>query len=114
MAAQRAWAVGEEWGYEPARSPRPDRPLREAGGRLSVAPDASSQRRAAARRRIRLIRRRRLDLLQDSILGLSLAIFVLLVSAGLGVVALLALPVSLLLIGSLALERRGRRNAHRR
>lgn len=67
-----------------------------------------------ARRRMRLIRRRRLDLLQDAALSLLLAIFVLVESAGLGVVALLAAVTALGLVASLMIERRLRANARRR
>jgi hypothetical protein len=58
---------------------------------------------------MRLIRRRRLDLLQDGLLALILAVFVLTVSAGLAVVALLATPAGLALVASLVVERRRRR-----
>lgn len=54
---------------------------------------------------MRLIRRRRLDLLQDGVLALVLAILVLTISAGLGVVALLAIPVALGILASLLVER---------
>lgn len=63
---------------------------------------------------MRLIRRRRLDLLQDAALSLVLAIFVLVESAGLGVVALLVALTGLGLVASLVIERRLRANARRR
>jgi hypothetical protein len=58
---------------------------------------------------MRLVRRRRLDLLQDGVLALILAVFVLTVSAGLGVVALLAAAAGLALVASLVVERHRRR-----
>ncbi|HWD65112.1 MAG TPA: hypothetical protein VG405_08040 [Solirubrobacteraceae bacterium] len=58
---------------------------------------------------MRLIRRRRLDLLQDAGLALILAVFVLTATAGLAVVALLAAPVGVALAASLIVERRRRR-----
>lgn len=103
MAAQDRlsdWAVTEEWA--------PPRPVAPARRRSPQSPQ-QRQARVAASRRMRLIRRRRLDLLQDSVLALVLAIFVLSVTAGLGVVALLAVPVALILVGSLVVERRRRR-----
>jgi Flp pilus assembly protein TadB len=60
---------------------------------------------------MRLIRRRRLDLLQDGVLGLLLAIFTLVETAGLGVVALLAALTGLMLVLSLVVERRRRRRS---
>jgi hypothetical protein len=71
--------------------------------------DARVRARQESRRRMRLIRRRRLDLLQDAGLALILAIFVLVESAGLGVVALLVAVTALALVASLVIEKRRRR-----
>lgn len=82
---------------------------RPAAGRGSTAgrpdPDRPDARRRDARRRLRLIRRRRLDLLQDAALGFLLGMFVLIDSAGLGVVAILCLLAGLGLLASVAGER---------
>ena len=91
----RSWDDLEEWSG-PVRIP---------------AREPTAPRRAGASRRVRLIRRRRLDLLQDAVAGLLLAIFVLVMCAGLGVVALLALGAGLILLASLVVERRRRRRA---
>lgn len=87
-------------------------PHRATGARLHAAlddPERLTATRREARRRLRLIRRRRLDLLQDCALALIVALFVLIESAGLGVVAILAIPTALILVASLIVERRLRR-----
>jgi hypothetical protein len=73
-------------------------------------------RRDETRRRRQLIRRRRLDLLQDGALALTLALFVLVESAGLGVVALLCVCALMLVAATAAGGRfaRRRRSAPRR
>lgn len=101
-------AGGEDWlswspGTEDELSwPGPDRGSRRS--QRAAGPRATP--RQEVRRRMRLIRRRRLDLLQDSALALLLAIFVLVESAGLGVVALLGTLTALALVASLVIERR--------
>jgi hypothetical protein len=76
---------------------------------------APPQRRAAERaRRLRHVRRRRRDLLEDAVLAFVLAITLFTLTAGLGVVALLAGALSAVVIGSFIWERRRarRRPAH--
>jgi hypothetical protein len=81
----------------------------DASDRYPRADDQRVRARQESRRRMRLIRRRRLDMLQDATLALVLAVFVLLESAGLGVVALLAAVTALALVASLVIEKRRRR-----
>ena len=78
-------------------------------------PEPARAGRDARRRRVQLIRRRRRDLLEDIGLAMVLAIFVLSVTAGLGIVAILEVPAIGLLLGSVIVERRRRqRRADRR
>jgi hypothetical protein len=60
------------------------------------------------------MRRRRRDLLIDCAVALGLMIVALVLTAGLGVIALLDIPVIGVLIGSLALERWMRSRHHSR
>jgi hypothetical protein len=60
-------------------------------------------------RRERHLRRLRRDLLMDFALGSLLTILIISVTAGLGVVALLEIPVAGAVIGSFAVERAARR-----
>jgi hypothetical protein len=93
-AREVAWL--EEGGQRPRSRAQP--------GRRASSP-ANSPARREARRRLQHIRRRRRDLLEDTALGLVLAIVVLIVTAGLGVIALISVPAGLALIGSLFAER---------
>jgi hypothetical protein len=61
------------------------------------------------RRRRRHLQRLRRDALVDVIAALVLTIFVLIATAGLGVVALLEIPVAGLVIASFVIERRRRK-----
>jgi Sec-independent protein secretion pathway component TatC len=61
------------------------------------------------RRRLVHLRRRRRDLLEDSVAAIVLMIFALIITPGLGVLALIEVPVALALIGSIFAERRFRR-----
>jgi hypothetical protein len=72
---------------------------------LADPPSAGRPPRADRRRRRRLIRRRRRDLLEDMGLAVVLALFLLIVTAGLGVVAILEIPALILIGGSLVAER---------
>jgi hypothetical protein len=87
----------------------PARRNRRPSARLQTAPSHETRRHEArrqeARRRLRLIRRRRLDLLQDATIALGLALFALIDSAGLGVVAVLSLLTGAGLMASLLVER---------
>jgi uncharacterized membrane protein len=65
--------------------------------------------RAERRRRERHFARRRRDLLEDVALALLLTIFALILTAGLGVIALIEIPVAGAAIGSVVLERWVRR-----
>lgn len=61
------------------------------------------------RRRTQLIRRRRRDLLADTAIAIALTMFALIVTGGLGVLALIEVPVALGLVATVVLERRRRR-----
>jgi Flp pilus assembly protein TadB len=98
QAAHRIEAAAPDW---PAAAP-------EAG---RAAPRSGRER----ARRARLIRRRRTDLRQDVALAVIVALFTLIYTAGLGVVALLSIPVAAGLACSLVAERwLRRRRAQRR
>lgn len=61
------------------------------------------------RRQRRLLARRRRDLLEDSVAALVLTIVAITLTAGLGVIALIELPVVLALVISYVRDRRRRR-----
>ena len=63
-----------------------------------------------------LIRRRRRDLLEDAVVAFVLMIFALILTPGLGVLAIVEVPLALALILTVLAERRirGRRPASRR
>ncbi|HWF33841.1 MAG TPA: hypothetical protein VG295_00665 [Solirubrobacteraceae bacterium] len=54
-------------------------------------------------------RRRRRDLLEDCVAGLVLMIFAIILTPGLGMLAILEVPVALIVIGTVVAERRIRR-----
>ncbi|MDQ6778357.1 MAG: hypothetical protein M3071_19535 [Actinomycetota bacterium] len=58
------------------------------------------------RRRVMHFRRRRRDLLEDCGVALVLMIFAIILTPGLGMLALLEIPVALAVIGSVVAERR--------
>jgi hypothetical protein len=60
-------------------------------------------------RRERHLRRRRRDLLEDVAIAFVLMVVALIATPGLGVVAIIAVPVALVLIGTVIAERRLRR-----
>jgi hypothetical protein len=82
------------------------------------APSSSSSRPSGVpaterRRRERHYRLRRRDLLEDVGAGLLLTVLLLMLTAGLGVLALLDVALVALLVASGVFERRGRRQARR-
>lgn len=81
-----------------------------------MASDADRAARIERRRRLTHIRRRRRDLLEDCVLAIVVLVFALIVTPGLGVLALIEVPVALGLIGTVLVERRIRkkRQASRR
>ncbi|HEY8626158.1 MAG TPA: hypothetical protein VIL82_09130 [Solirubrobacteraceae bacterium] len=96
---------------ERARHPDPRRALR------SRAPDRGDRAtKLERRRRERHFRRRRRDLLEDTGLALLLTIALVTVTAGLGVLALIEVPVTTALIAWLLAERaiKKRRGRHSR
>jgi hypothetical protein len=101
----------------PPAHPRPHR-APHAPAPPDRALPARKQPRAPAtlerRRRERHLQRRRRDLLVDCAVALLLMIVALVLTAGLGVIALLDIPVIGVLIGSLALERWMRSRHHGR
>ncbi len=111
-AARRAHSTAE-----PAASPRPARPpglARTPRPARSARPVPAPDRAAAdRRRRARHYQLRRRDLVEDLAAGLLLAIMLFVVTAGLGIVALLEFPlVAMLLAPSvIARRRRGRSRA---
>jgi hypothetical protein len=93
----------------PAANPKPytaPAPPRHSTGSQRRARGAADQ--AERRRRERQRRRLRRDLLEDVGLGLLLTVTALIMTAGLGVIALLEVPVLGAVIASFALERRMR------
>jgi len=87
----------------PARSPRDQRPASALPAR---APTGARARNAERRRRERHFRRRRRDLLEDAAIALIVVIVLLSVTAGLGVLALLELPIGGSLVACSIAERR--------
>ena len=84
--------------------------------RVSYTPPIRKQdepSRAALRRRRqqRLLARRRRDLLEDCVAAFVLTIVAITLTAGLGVIALIEVPVVLALVISYVRDRRRRRNA---
>jgi uncharacterized protein YjiS (DUF1127 family) len=75
--------------------------------RAPVAPARAA--RLEQRRRRRHLQRLRRDALTDLMVALVVTIFVLIATAGLGVVAILEVPAAALLIASFVIERRRRR-----
>jgi hypothetical protein len=87
----------------PRRRPRPSgpAPARDASRNRQSPRAVSAQR----RRRQRHFARRRRDLIQDASAALVIAVFLISVTAGLGVLALLEIPLVGALIASLIAER---------
>src|SRR5262249_14630748 len=77
--------------------------LRSSSTAATVRPRETM--RAERRRRQRHFRLRRRDLVLDTAMALGLTVVLISVTAGLGVLALLELPVSGVLVGSLIVER---------
>jgi hypothetical protein len=93
---------------EPVRRPAPRRPSgRTAPQTESLAAHKPIDRRVSSerRRRAQHFRRRRRDLLEDVATAIVLMAVVLTMTAGLGVVAIIAVPIATVLIGSLVAER---------
>jgi hypothetical protein len=88
-------------------NPAPARRPPAAPARLTREP--ADARRLERRRRERHFRRRRRDLLEDTGLALAVATVLFIVTAGLGVLALLELPIAALLLLSGIAERLRRR-----
>lgn len=94
----------------PPASPQPRiRPSDETLGRASIGTRPAAHARRIERRRRELhLRRLRRDLLEDVALAILLMIVTLLMTAGLGVIALLEIPTGAVVLGSFMLERRYR------
>jgi uncharacterized protein YjiS (DUF1127 family) len=92
---------------QPARHPPPARAARAARPRQRPAA-AGRPARIEQRRRRRHLQQLRRDALVDFIAAFALMIVVLIATAGLGVVALLEIPVALAVIASVVAERRRR------
>jgi hypothetical protein len=85
---------------------------RGASARARIPADpAARARRAERQRRERHLRRLRRDLLEDVAMAIGLMIVILSVTAGLGVVALLEIPVGAAVLASFLVERRIRRRS---
>ncbi len=89
------------------RAPRGPAPRRPAGRRPAQSRPAQSRPAAdrTRRRRVQHVRRLRRDLLEDVGLGLVLTLVALILSAGLGMLAILELPVLAAVAGSFVAER---------
>lgn len=105
----------------PARSAAPRRArLQSTPAQRHRPPTArTSQRRTRAAspertRRLRHLRALRRDLLIDVAAAFALMLFVVIATAGLGVVLLLEIPVGALVVTSFVIERRHRRQRRRR
>jgi Flp pilus assembly protein TadB len=91
----------------PRSAPRRSRPARTE--RFTYAEDFDRAIRLERRRRVMHFRRRRRDVLEDCAGALVLMIFAIIVTPGLGMLAILAVPVALVLVGTVVAERRLRR-----
>jgi Flp pilus assembly protein TadB len=92
----------------PARrseSSRPTEELRRQPPALRASVPADRAARAERRRREQHLRRRRRDLLEDVVIAIVLTIVALIWTAGLGVIAIVAVPVACAVIGSFLVER---------
>ncbi len=105
-------------GVQPAR--RADRPAPRRSQRASVSPRTERAAKLELRRRERHFRRRRRDLLEDAGFALVVTITLLTVTAGLGILALIEVPIAAALVTSVLAERaikrrrgRDRRGARR-
>jgi hypothetical protein len=96
----------------PARRVEPSRGQRQPPARVPT-PRAGRDARLERRRREQHMRRRRRDLLEDFGIAVVLMIVALTWTAGLGVIALIEIPVGAAVIGSLVLERRWRKRRRR-
>ena len=89
------------------RRPAAARP--ETYPRAARPHDVERAARLERRRRVLHLRRRRRDLLEDSVAALVLMIFAIIITPGLGMLAILEVPVALVLVGTVVAERRIRR-----
>jgi Flp pilus assembly protein TadB len=85
-----------------------ERAVRGQGAAPARRP-ARARANAERRRRQRHFARRRRDLLEDTALALLLTVVLLTVTAGLGVIALLEIPMAIVLIASIVIPRVRRR-----
>ena len=93
----------------PRPAPRRPRPHLEAlpgAGRLEEIDRAA---RVERRRRLNHLRRRRRDLLEDCGAAVILMILALIITPGLGMLAILEVPVAMVLLATVLVERRRRR-----
>jgi hypothetical protein len=100
----------------PARRPEPTHGRRPSPPGALATPPAKAAR-LERRRREQHLRRRRRDLLEDVGMAIVLMIVALICTGGLGVIALIEIPVGAAVIASLVLERRrlkSRRHQQRR
>jgi hypothetical protein len=89
---------------------RPVRRAHPAVPNWTAAPERGQQAvRAQRRRRQQHLRRLRRDLLEDAGLGFLLMVVTLIMTAGLGVIAIIEFPVMAIVIGSFLAERYVRR-----
>jgi hypothetical protein len=91
----------------PRSAPRRSSPARVE--RFGRSEDVERAIRLERRRRVLHFRRRRRDLLEDFGAALALMIFAIIITPGLGMLALLAVPVALVLVGTVIAERRIRK-----
>jgi len=102
--------MSAEPAYQPSRrSGARTAPARRGHATPTAASRGGSDRLAASqqrRRREQRFRQRRRDLLVDAGIGFILAITVLIMASGLGVIAIASIPVLLALAGTVVLERR--------
>lgn len=105
MSAEPAYQPSRRPAARTAPSRRRHTPPSAASRRRSDQLTASQQR----RRREQRFRQRRRDLLVDAVVGFVLAITALILASGLGVIAIVSIPVLLALAGTAVLERRARK-----
>lgn len=87
------------------RVAHPELPQRLRPTTEGPAPGDAARHRAERRRRERHFRRRRRDLLEDAGMALAVMVALLSMTAGLGIVALIEVPLITVVVGSLFAER---------
>jgi hypothetical protein len=110
LTSTREYEISAQPAHRPATLRRPRPEADPASARPLTADRAAMLER---RRRISHFRRRRRDLLGDTALAILLLVLALILTPGLGVLAMIEIPVALALVGTVVGERRIRKRQPR-